>query len=237
MKIACAALGLTLGLTCGLATAADGGLATGSSCTAFSKVAVERIAANSDELTGFSNEESIDWRVLQAVQPPAHAATLDAELRMVTVDGFTPNPRVYETIAWRLDGHWQIYARSRPEKPRPSRHRPLWSRWVIKRPIAAITQEIDGAIGGPCLWTSPRAVPNDLPLLDGGHVSFYDGPSTLLDVRVGPRHWQGAATSWRLGPAGQIRNALMSIAFRHAECMDGRTLVAGGRAPPCPPRA
>jgi hypothetical protein len=235
MKVLSAALGIVLWVGANSAHAADVAPPAGAVCTAFSQLALDKLPQQDGDFAASSPQALSVWRRLLANPVPAVGVRPEAEIRLFTMDGFVPNPHLFEVLGWRLNDHWRLYARSKSVEGGAAGHRPRWTGWTAKRLLARDAADIDAELDGPCLWSSPRFLPSELPLSGGGQVAYYDSPTTFLAVRSRSRTWEGLAFSWRLGPPAKVRAALMAAAFHSSRCVDHANLREP--APPCPPGA
>ncbi|MGV9007296.1 MAG: hypothetical protein ACOH1H_11225 [Brevundimonas sp.] len=147
---------------------------------------------------------------------PQPDADPDSTIRLSTVQMMTSEPVEQAIAARHSAAGWEVFARARsmagPSGP--------WSPW---RPLTLSTDaatRLSAVLDDPCLWSAPRFLPSEVPLLNGRYEARYDGPNTFYAVSSADRHWGGWHISWSLGAPGRIRAILMSQAFGGPEEVD-----------------
>lgn len=121
-----------------------------------------------------------------------------------------------EVVARRSSSGWEAYARQNPDDPWG-----VWSPWRRVELNDTVRSRIAALLADPCLWSAPRFMDAEIPLLGGGVDLRPDGPITGYDISVEGRRWGGLYFSPRLGPPAQLRAILFAAAFGEPEWTDG----------------
>jgi hypothetical protein len=127
------------------------------------------------------------------------------------------DPTEREIIGRRSGRSWEIYARSYEPRTWSERDQGEWRAIRLSREGEAALAAI---LRDPCLWSAPRFLDDEVPLLNGRYDSRPDGPSTTYDIVQGDRRWGGWHFSWTVGAPGRLRVLLLREAFGLREQVD-----------------
>lgn len=226
MRCAWLSLGLMFGIATGSAVAAAD-QQTVAVCAPFDQLALDRLPTKWESADGVDFQEAWkQWAHDQDGSPWPISDEPLPQFRLVTNFGFVPHgPVSQEVRGQKLDGVWHMTARSGRFGQRQRKW--LWTKWKSVAVSHEAAAKIDALLGGQCLWQSPRFLDNELPLVTGGRAPSFDGPVSFFDIRADHRQWGGIQVSWRLGPPGKLRAAILAAAFGEPEYTDADVRSAG----------